>query len=400
MGPAVVPPSREETPRPSSLGKRTRDDDDDPPRLAQSPADIAELQSSDGDVGESESDSDDDESQLDDEAPPFGDIAADSKGLLVLVETPSRFALFCFNHFLLYRPNAVEDLWTHFAWNERARNVAFLREVMIFKYKSSAINFDTGVNAKLARMIKRWHCPGMILLVRKPEYKSIIEEKMGILCLHDENVMEVMWGFNIIMKSLYGEDKTELAKEDHLPVSKGLQLFLARQGFEIKPEMISQDIIETACVLHDCVSIEWNYNRILRDYPASCLKDVSGINTEGWDLLKLVTALKIVCYPEEDIVFGDPQEMFSRNELSVLVCDAHKYNHVTLLPNCWHIYKTTVKAYEAKVVCRRLLKILVNKVNRKKAGAKKAKKSNEAASMPRSGSAQSEATRTSRGPSI
>jgi nucleolar protein 58 len=37
------------------------------------------------------------------------------------------------------------------------------------------------------------------------------------------------------------------------------------------------------------------------------LKNISGINSEGWSLFKLATALKMVCYPEEDLLAGDPR---------------------------------------------------------------------------------------------
>ena len=39
------------------------------------------------------------------------------------------------------------------------------------------------------------------------------------------------------------------------------------------------------------------------------LKNISGINYEGWSLFKLVTALKIVCYPEEDLLAGHPRQV-------------------------------------------------------------------------------------------
>lgn len=39
------------------------------------------------------------------------------------------------------------------------------------------------------------------------------------------------------------------------------------------------------------------------------LKNISGIDSEGWSLFKLVTALKMVCFPEEDLLAGHPWQV-------------------------------------------------------------------------------------------
>lgn len=56
----------------------------------------------------------------------------------------------------------------------------------------------------------------------------------------------------------------------------------------------------------------YNYDYCLNKHSESLreagkhLKDISGIDSEGWDLFKLATALKMVCYPE-DILNGPGQ---------------------------------------------------------------------------------------------
>jgi nucleolar protein 58 len=52
-------------------------------------------------------------------------------------------------------------------------------------------------------------------------------------------VMEVMWGVKHIMHSLVPMEKSELTKEERLPMSQGLLVFLNRKGFDVKPEMVS-----------------------------------------------------------------------------------------------------------------------------------------------------------------
>ena len=39
------------------------------------------------------------------------------------------------------------------------------------------------------------------------------------------------------------------------------------------------------------------------------LKNISGINSEGWSLFKLATALKMVCYPEDHLLAGHPRQV-------------------------------------------------------------------------------------------
>ena len=41
-------------------------------------------------------------------------------------------------------------------------------------------------------------------------------------------------------------------------------------------------------------------------HASAFLEVVSSINSQDWDTLKTATALKMVCFPEEKIVFGDP----------------------------------------------------------------------------------------------
>ena len=59
-----------------------------------------------------------------------------------------------------------------------------------------------------------------------------------------------------------------------------------------------------ASALFTCDSVEKDYSRALHN-EADLIKDVSRINCEGWSLLKIVTALKMIWWPE----FGDSCEV-------------------------------------------------------------------------------------------
>ncbi|TVU31674.1 hypothetical protein EJB05_23372, partial [Eragrostis curvula] len=264
--------------------------------------------------------------------------------IMILFETPSGFAIFYGNGISLYEPGAMEVVWQ--------------KDFQIFKDKSNAINLDTGLNDQLSKMLLKWRRPGQKLAVGKHEYRTIIEASLGIPCLCDEPVMEVMLGIRILMHILVPEEKSELANEHRFQISQGLKMLLNRYGFNVDPEMVNVDIMETACALLDCEHCLEKNSLTLR-WASEHFEEVSSINSQDWDLLKIATALKMVCYPEEEIVFGNPHEMFSADELSRLVTDAHKYDGRLMKGTCLSLYDEMVFAHEVRSTCKKLLASLV-----------------------------------------
>uniref|UniRef100_A0ACD5WAZ0 Uncharacterized protein n=1 Tax=Avena sativa TaxID=4498 RepID=A0ACD5WAZ0_AVESA len=200
------------------------------------------------------------------------------------------------------------------------------KDFQVFEDKSDAINLDTGIiNNQLTHMLLQfWRQPDQKLAVGKPEYKTIIEATLKIPCLHDEAVVEMMRGLNYLLDSIVPEEKSPKQGEC-LRTSRGLQMLLNRYGFsDVEPNMVDQTIIEMSCILYDCDCCQKNWSESLR-LGSHFLEEVSSIDSEDWDIVKLATALKMVCYPDEEITFGDPKEMFSADELSKLVADAPKY---------------------------------------------------------------------------
>lgn len=74
---------------------------------------------------------------------------------------------------------------------------------------------------------------------------------------------------------------------------------------------VNEQIVATASVLFDCDAFEKkqyeNFQAIGRH-----LKNVSGIDCENWDLLKLATAFKIICSHE----IGDSDEVNHAMQMS------------------------------------------------------------------------------------
>ncbi|KAL6841819.1 hypothetical protein ACP4OV_028331 [Aristida adscensionis] len=120
----------------------------------------------------------------------------------VLFETPSGFAIFRYDGVQLYLPDAIQNVWADFFAEDVAEQAVKLKCFQTFEDKASAINCDTGVSEKFAEMIKCWVKPRQMLAVGKREYKDIIEEKLGIHCIFNDEVMELIWGLKNLMKVL------------------------------------------------------------------------------------------------------------------------------------------------------------------------------------------------------
>jgi len=158
--------------------------------------------------------------------------------LLLLFETLSGFAIFGVLGIYLYKSAAIERVWANFVHYDRAKEIVWLLEFQTFDDKSSAISVGTSINKQLTEMIMKRRNPGQTLVVGKQEYKSIIESS-----LHH-------------MHRLVPMEKSELPKEDRVPMSQGLQMLLSRHGFHVKPKMVSLPVaIAFPLVLADALGI-------------------------------------------------------------------------------------------------------------------------------------------------
>ncbi|KAK1652104.1 hypothetical protein QYE76_069909 [Lolium multiflorum] len=273
--------------------------------------------------------------------------------ILVLFETPSGFALLNYDGVKLFRPKALENIWSEFINMDTAQNVAFFKGFQTFEDKSSAIK-SIGACSKLGKMIKSTLWPGMKLAVGKQEYKDIIEASLGIHCLFDEAVLEVMWGLKNLIKFLVPDEELELTNEDCLQISQGMKLVLDRYGFEVDASLVNSGIIDMASTVYECDLFEDARVASLQN-GSKQLEEVSGIDSKNWDRLKLATALKLICYPNDEIVTGDSEEMLSKSEAEQLVTDAHRYKHKRHDWIYLELYKEFVWAHGVR---RRALELL------------------------------------------
>ncbi|CAN6247521.1 unnamed protein product [Urochloa humidicola] len=278
--------------------------------------------------------------------------------MMLLFETPTGFAIFRFTEVNLHLPNIMKRVWASFADAGQASLIVMLKEFRTFIDKASTIN-ATGVNEELVCMINRWLLPEMKLAVGKYEYKTIIESKLGITCVHNDIVMEFMWGIQHQMHRLVRKEKAEVAKEDRLPMSQGLKMLLSSYKFDVKPEMVNEQIVRAASALFECDAIEDKFSTHLRDTRLH-LKDISGFNCENWGFLKLARALKVIFCPEEEEA-DDFGEVLSVDEVSKLKDEAPKYYPVLSWVLSLRTYEKIRYAYRVRREKKKLLESLIKK---------------------------------------
>uniref|UniRef100_R7WA63 Uncharacterized protein n=1 Tax=Aegilops tauschii TaxID=37682 RepID=R7WA63_AEGTA len=220
--------------------------------------------------------------------------------------------------------------------------VVWFEEFQTFKDKTSAINPVTGVNEQLTTMIQKHIEPKQKIAVGKLEYKDIIEDKLGISCLFDGTIMELMWGLKNCMQYLVPEEKSELTKEDRLHMSEGMKILLRRYKIEVELEMVNKLIIEKTGILYSsdvCVNKHSDFMRSAGEH----LKKISDIDSRHWGLVKIAAALKILCYPDEGLP-GDPRPVFSRDEFFKLVHHGPLYEGKILKVPCKIAFDQMVSA--------------------------------------------------------
>ncbi|KAJ1295319.1 hypothetical protein BS78_01G215200 [Paspalum vaginatum] len=289
------------------------------------------------------SDSDTDSEAWGDIFPPSVGVELGNCGIiLALLETPSGFALFSCDGFPLRLPRAIENVWADFMVGSLAAKAARLVSFQPFEDKTSAIHADTGVNERLAMMILNKIVPGQKLAVGKLEYQKIIENKLKIECLFDDIVMELMWGLKNCMHHLVPDEKEQLAKEDRRYMSKGMKIALDRYELKVEPEMVNEKMVQMTGVVYNCDLWEDKYSESLRA-AGKHLEAISGIDSQDWDLFKLAAALKIICFPKEELP-GNSLEIFSKAEYSKLLEDAHQYDNKLSKPHCKFIFEELLNA--------------------------------------------------------
>ncbi|KAF8726466.1 hypothetical protein HU200_019652 [Digitaria exilis] len=220
---------------------------------------VAEAEVAESDDG-TDTDTDDDEGAV--EAPCNNNLAAklgNGGVILALVETKTGFAIFMYDGIKLLQEDALQNIWVAFSDHKLAERSVWLLEYRPFEPKVSAIN-SNGVSDELADMI-----------IRRVDVGLEVSDAIFIAC-----------------------EKSMLDEKDCFTMSKGMRQLLNTHSFILEPEdmEVSRYIINLAGVVRECDRSVKRHDYSLRS-AAAHLKRISRIDTQGWDLMKLATALKM-----------------------------------------------------------------------------------------------------------
>jgi nucleolar protein 58 len=84
---------------------------------------------------------------------------------------------------------------------------------------------------------------------------------------------------------------------------------------------------------------------------------VSGVNYKAWDLIKLATALKIICDPPGTTLAET--ELFTGDELSMLLMDAHKYKNKLAKGTYLGVHKRVMMYRDFRARAQKLMVLFV-----------------------------------------
>ncbi|CAM0955164.1 unnamed protein product [Alopecurus aequalis] len=316
-----------------------------------------------------ECDGGDDDEEEGSAAAVFGDCMVVS----VLFETPSGFAIFGYDRAKLTRPDAWKHVWADFACVP-IKAIIWLKAFQTFEDKACAVNTST-VSPELATMIRKYVVNGQSLAVEKEDYKKVIQEFLGIRCVYGTApVRELMWGLMFQMQRLVPAENSELANEDRFPVSQGMGYLLNdTHKFGVNQDMmVTKRIIEMASLIYECDYCVNKYDNILRFAAEHQILKISRIDTREWDLLKLATALKMICYPEEEIPAA--RRLFRKHQLRRFMNDAPRYEGKICKADCLEIYNEMYNARKTRLEAAKVLVRLVRRAKKayetEQAGAK------------------------------
>jgi nucleolar protein 58 len=300
----------------------------------------------------------------DDEERCAADLFGNCGVISVLFETPSGFtpygfAIFDYDAVKLTEPDAWQHIWADFVNVQYA--VIWAKAFKTFEYKRYAINKNS-VSPDLSSMIQKHVVNGQTLAVGNEDYKNVIQDRLRISCVYSRVVKELMWGLMIQIQHFLPVINSQMINEDRFPMSEGMIFLLEHHNFDINPHMmVTKRIIEMAGILYECDRCVKKYDTFLR-LAAQHLMKISRINTSHWDLMKLATAFKMICDPEDEI--SDARRLFSEQLLKRLARDAPRYQDKILKDPYSEVYKEMFSARKMRLEAGRVLVSLLKRAKK------------------------------------
>jgi len=172
--------------------------------------------------------------------------------MLVLFETAAGFALFK----LLDEGKLKEaDLSADFETPQKANKVVALKKFSKFDSTADALASTTAlIESSLSKDLQKFLKKNVKdadlkekLLVADAKLGSVIKEKLGIKCVHDSAVQELMRGIRLQLANLVGG----LSQQDINNMALGLSHSLSRYKLKFSPDKVDTMIVQAISLLDD-----------------------------------------------------------------------------------------------------------------------------------------------------
>jgi len=208
--------------------------------------------------------------------------------LLVLFETPGGYALFK----LLDEGKlaSADSLWEEFQTPERAAKVVKLKAFSKFQDTATAVAAATALqnstlDKSLSKFLKK-ECEGeqSRLAIIDKKLGSQIKEKLGIKCIHDNSVNELMRGIRSQMESLV----TGMPESDLRAMKLGLSHSMARYKLKFSPEKVDVMIIQAIALLDELDKELNTYSMRVREWYGWHFPEMAKIVTDNTMFAKTV----------------------------------------------------------------------------------------------------------------
>eukprot|EP00180_Rhodochaete_pulchella_P002854 Plantae.Rhodophyta-Rhodochaete_pulchella.ctg45.p2 GENE.Plantae.Rhodophyta-Rhodochaete_pulchella.ctg45~~Plantae.Rhodophyta-Rhodochaete_pulchella.ctg45.p2 ORF type:complete len:539 (-),score=142.51 Plantae.Rhodophyta-Rhodochaete_pulchella.ctg45:2265-3881(-) len=209
--------------------------------------------------------------------------------MLVLFETPSGHALFKVMDEAQVRDASADDVATAVA----SRPITSLVQLQAFSrfgdtteaLASATATLEGKVSKTLKKFLKKKVEAGESLAVSEPKLAGGIKDKLGLQCVFDASVMEIMRGIRANLEELMGEESSAEASR---AMVLGLAHSLSRYKLKFSPDKVDTMIIQAIGLLDDLDKEVNTYAMRLREWYGWHFPELGKIVVENLAYAKVV----------------------------------------------------------------------------------------------------------------
>lgn len=173
--------------------------------------------------------------------------------MLVLFETAAGFALF--KVLDEGKVKQTDDLWKEFETPTKAQKIVALKSFSKFDNTADALASATAlVESKMSKDLKKFLKKNIVtaqlkdsLAVADSKLGSVIKDKLGIKCVHDNSIQELIRGIRLQLTNLV----SGMSETDVNTMALGLSHSLSRYKLKFSPDKVDTMIVQAISLLDD-----------------------------------------------------------------------------------------------------------------------------------------------------